>query len=52
MHSRVTAIDGTVLPVEARSLCVHGDTPDAVYLAGEIRRTLVDAGVILAPFAS
>jgi UPF0271 protein len=52
MHSRVTAIDGTILPVEARSLCVHGDTPDAVYLAGEIRRTLVDAGVILAPFAS
>jgi UPF0271 protein len=52
MHQRVTAVDGTVLPVEARSLCVHGDTPGAVYLAGEIRRTLVDAGVTLAPFTS
>ncbi len=52
MHQRVTAVDGTVLPIEARSLCVHGDTPGAVYLAGEIRRTLVDAGVTLAPFTS
>jgi UPF0271 protein len=52
LHHRVTTTDGTVVPVEARSLCVHGDTPGAVYLAGEIRRTLVDAGMTLAPFAS
>jgi len=51
LHHRVTAVDGRVLPVEPRSLCVHGDTPGAVYLATEIRRTLVDAGVTLAPFA-
>jgi UPF0271 protein len=52
MHQRVTTTDGTVLAIEPRSLCVHGDTPGAVYLAGEIRRTLVDAGVTLAPFTS
>jgi UPF0271 protein len=52
LHRRVTATDGSVLPIEARSLCVHGDTPGAVQLAGEIRRTLVDAGVTLAPFTS
>jgi 5-oxoprolinase (ATP-hydrolysing) subunit A len=52
VQQRVTATDGSVLHVEARSLCVHGDTPGAVYLAGEIRRTLVDAGVTLAPFTS
>ena len=52
VQQRVTATDGTVLPIEARSLCVHGDTPGAVYLAGEIHRTLVDAGVTLAPFIS
>jgi 5-oxoprolinase (ATP-hydrolysing) subunit A len=52
LHNRVTAVDGTVLSVEPRSLCVHGDTPGAVYLAGEIRRTLEDAGVTLAPFTS
>jgi 5-oxoprolinase (ATP-hydrolysing) subunit A len=52
LHHRVTATDGSALPTDARSLCVHGDTPGAVYLAGEIRRTLVDAGVTLAPFTS
>ena len=52
LHRRVTAVDGSVLPVEARSLCVHGDTPGAAQLAGEIRRSLVDAGVTLASFAT
>ena len=52
LHHRVTATDGTVLALEPRSLCVHGDTPGAAYLAGEISRTLVDAGVTLAPFTS
>jgi 5-oxoprolinase (ATP-hydrolysing) subunit A len=52
MHHRMTATDGSALPTDARSLCVHGDTQGAVYLAGEIRRTLVDAGVTLAPFTS
>lgn len=50
LHHRVTAIDGSVITVDARSLCVHGDTAGAVYLATEIRRTLVDAGATLAPF--
>jgi 5-oxoprolinase (ATP-hydrolysing) subunit A len=52
LHHRVTAVDGTQLPVEPRSLCVHGDTPGAAYLAAEIRRTLLDAGVTIAPFTS
>jgi UPF0271 protein len=51
LHHRVTTSDASVLAVEPRSLCVHGDTPGAVYLATEIRRTLIDAGVTLAPFA-
>jgi UPF0271 protein len=52
LHHRVSENDGTVVAVEPRSLCLHGDTPGAVYLAGEIRRTLVDAGVTLAPFTA
>jgi UPF0271 protein len=51
LHNQVTAVDGTVLSVRPESLCVHGDTPGAVHLATEIRRTLVAAGVTLAPFA-
>jgi UPF0271 protein len=52
VHQRVTARDGSSITVAARSVCVHGDTPGAVYLASEIRRTLTDAGVTLAPFAA
>jgi UPF0271 protein len=52
VQHRLTATDGTAVPVSAQSLCVHGDTPGAVYLAREIRRTLLDAGVTLAPFAA
>ena len=49
-HKRVTAIDGTQVAVEASSLCIHGDTPGAVHLARQIRVTLDDAKVSLAPF--
>ncbi|MBC3186853.1 LamB/YcsF family protein [Corynebacterium sp. zg-331] len=34
----ITAIDGTVVPVDAQSVCVHGDSPGAV----ELTRTIVD----------
>jgi len=47
----VVAADGTLVRVDARSLCVHGDTPGAVSLAAAVRRTLEGAGVDLAPFA-
>ncbi|WP_119727827.1 LamB/YcsF family protein [Thermomonospora amylolytica] len=47
----VTAIDGTDVPVNARSVCVHGDTPGAVGLARAVRRALVDAGVEVRAFA-
>ena len=52
VQHRVGALDGSTVAVEARSLCVHGDTAGAVYLAREIRRTLEDAGVTLAPFTA
>jgi UPF0271 protein len=51
VEQRVTAVDGSEVPVAARSLCVHGDTPGAVDLAGRIRRALEDAGVGVAAFA-
>jgi len=46
----VEAIDGTVVPVSARSICVHGDTPGAVELATSVRGALSDAGVQIIPF--
>lgn len=47
----VAAIDGTVVGVTARSICVHGDTPGAVELARAIRSALDGAGVGVHPFA-
>ena len=46
----VVAADGTVVRVDAESLCLHGDTPGAVRLVGAVRSALVGAGVRLAPF--
>lgn len=45
----VTAVDGSRVPVVAESICVHGDTPDAVTLIRRIRERLERAGVTLAP---
>jgi UPF0271 protein len=41
----VRALDGTLLSLEVDSLCVHGDTPDAVAMAVAVRRALAAAGV-------
>jgi UPF0271 protein len=43
--NEVVAIDGTVVTVRARSICVHGDTPGAVDLARAVRAALDAAGV-------
>jgi UPF0271 protein len=43
-------VNGAPVRIVARSLCVHGDTPGAVELAGRIRAALADAGVRLAAF--
>ena len=45
----VVAVDGTVVAVAARSICVHGDTPGAVGIARRVRAALEDAGVRVAP---
>ncbi|MDD7964360.1 LamB/YcsF family protein [Actinomycetospora lemnae] len=47
----IVAVDGTEIPVEAASLCLHGDSPGAVDSARRVAEALRDAGVTLAPFA-
>ena len=47
----VEATDGSEVPVDARSICVHGDTPGAVELARAVRTMLERADVRLGPFA-
>lgn len=48
----VEAVDGSLAPVRADSICVHGDSPGAVAMAAQLRRTLQQAGVALAPFVT
>src|SRR6185312_10826543 len=38
---------GATLDVRADSVCVHGDTPDAVHLARRVRTALEAAGVVV-----
>ncbi|MGW4794527.1 LamB/YcsF family protein, partial [Nonomuraea sp. NPDC004297] len=51
VEGSVTASDGSSVPISARSICVHGDTPDAVRLAQGVRDELLAAGVVLQAFA-
>ena len=48
----VQAVDGSDLPVTARSICVHGDSPGAVSMALAVRRAMEAAGLRLASFAA
>jgi UPF0271 protein len=41
----IEAVDGGVFTTTARSLCIHGDTPDAVAIARAVKDALASAGV-------
>lgn len=46
----IVAADGTIIATRARSLCIHGDTPEAVAIARAVRDALGQAGIaIVAP---
>jgi UPF0271 protein len=47
----VESVEGTWVPLAARSLCLHGDTPGALEAARTVRQRLLEAGVTLSPFA-
>ncbi len=47
-HRRATADDGSQVPVEADTLCVHGDRANAAAFATRLRAALEAAGVRIA----
>jgi UPF0271 protein len=47
----VVAWGGQEVPVQAETLCVHGDTPTALTIVQAIRQALVEAGVDVAALA-
>ena len=50
-EGKVTAITGEEVAIEAHSICVHGDNPDAVEFVRRIRARLEAEGVTIAPIA-
>ncbi len=51
VHSgEIEAVDGSVIRLQAGSVCVHGDTPGAVGIARAVRAGLKRAGVDVARF--
>jgi UPF0271 protein len=47
----IVAVDGSVVKVQAESICVHGDTPGSVAMAAAVRTGLEAAGVGVRSFA-
>ncbi|MGH9069202.1 MAG: LamB/YcsF family protein [Acidimicrobiales bacterium] len=50
VQGTATSVDGRTVKVEARSICLHSDTPGAGELAGRIRAGLEAAGEVIGPF--
>lgn len=48
-EGRIDAADGSDLVVAARSVCIHGDSPNAVEVARAVRERLDQAGVEVRP---
>lgn len=43
--STVTAVDGSTIPLKANTLCLHGDTPEALVFARRLHEGLTARGV-------
>lgn len=51
VEQKVLATDGSEIPIQAQTLCVHGDNPAAVDLVRHIRQSLESQGIRVAPFS-
>lgn len=47
---QVVAVDGTTIPIDVESVCIHGDSPDAVTIARSVRARLLADGIEITSF--
>jgi UPF0271 protein len=47
----VDAVDGTWTAVDAETLCIHGDAPNAAETARTVQTMLAAEGITLRPFS-
>lgn len=50
LEHRVEALDGSSVTIDAQTLCIHGDNPEAPEIARAVRRALEAEGVTVCPF--
>ena len=50
-EGKVIASDGTEIPLDVQTLCVHGDTPGAIDLVKKIRELLESEGIEVNPMS-
>ena len=48
-YGRVRSTDAIMVPINAETICIHGDGPNAVEFAASIRRSLAAAGIGVCP---
>ena len=48
----VESIDGKLTKIDAQTICVHGDNPEAVAIARRLRAVLEESGLAIRSFAS
>lgn len=51
-QGQIITVSGKRLPVGIDSICVHGDTPEAVTIAKTLRQKLAAAGIVFKPFSA
>ena len=51
-EKKVISIDGKEVPIDAQTICVHGDTPGAVDMVKALRQALDKEGIQLKPFGA
>ncbi len=52
LERKVRAVDGTQVEIEADTLCVHGDNPNAVSVLNQVRNSLLKNAVKILPLTS
>jgi UPF0271 protein len=47
VHGAATSVDGIEVPIDAQTICIHGDTPGSTEIAAAVAKRLRSAGVEL-----
>lgn len=50
-EGKVETIDGKLIDLKPHSICLHGDSPEAVQMASEMRKGLETAGIAIRPMS-